>query len=548
MTKAEKTAYQRSFVVRDYLASGLSLSRYCELRNAKVEAAFLEESELQKAISAPTLSRWVAAYKDGKTKALEPGYSAAKGAGATLSDREKALLQKYWLHQNKPGIAAVCDMIEQYHGISISYHIARRYLSGLPEGLKVLRREGQVAYKNKVENYISKDYSLLEVMQQVCADHHTLDIKCVEKLGDKPFRPYLTAYIDMRSRKLLSWHIGKIQPNQWTVMEVLDNLVTEHGVPECIIIDNGKDFVAKNFTGSKVPLKCEFDTEVEIEIKGVFAELGCEVVRSTPYHGQAKWIERLFGFICERFSKQYDPYCGSNTVTKPEDSKLYDRAIAGQAKRTVMLTLDELRDGFLSWATWYNNVHKQKGNGMEWHTAEEVWQTRKCRVDMPPYLRERIFCRAEVKLFRRAGVHIEGIDYYNPEFAAEFWGRKVLVKRPFKDLSKCFLYSLEGGYLGEAYSREELGLADSGITEQNLAAKKHLNKRLKKATKAYEEALGEVEAKRITIQDRHRHPMHKKFRVLENTEQAAAGAENLSWPDKSQTNPIDFFIEEYQDD
>ena len=540
MTKAERTAYQRSFIVREYTASGLSMADYCAQRNARAAAGMLGQAELQKSVSAPTLCRWVAAYKTDQTRGLEPNYPGSAGAGATLSKPQKALLQKYWLHQNRPGVAAVCDMIAQYHGTEISYHVARRYLNALPEALKILRRQGPTAYKNKVENYISKNYGLLEVMQQVCTDHHTLDIKCVEKLGDKPFRPYLTAFIDMRSRKLLAWAINKHSPDQWTVMQVLEQLVVQHGLPQSAIIDNGKDFTAKNLTGSRVVVQCEFDAEVEIEIKGVFGELGCDVVRSTPYHGQAKWIERLFGFICERFSKQYRSYCGSNTVARPEESKLYGKAIAGQAKRHVMLTLDELRAGFDSWALWYNHEWQQRGDSMEGRTAEQVWQAGAYRpAAMPQAMRERVFCRSEVRPFRRAGVHIGGIDYYHPEIAAQFLGQKLVVKRPFNNLSKVLLYALNGQFLGEAYSRAELGLADSGITEQNLAHKKRLNKRLKKATKAYEEALGQ--AKHLTIEDAHRRPPHEKFRVP-----AQAGAWEEPGEENRGTHPLSYFIEEGQ--
>ena len=540
MTQKQKIAYQRSFIVKDYLASGLGLKGYCQLRNNKLELGLLESTELKKSISAATLCRWVAAYKDGQTKALEPGYRQARGQGATLSKPEKALLQKYWLHQNRPSVAAVCAMIAEYNNINISYHIARRYLKQLPEALKILRRLGPTAYKDKVENYISKNYERLEVMQQVCADHHTLDLKCVEKLGDKPFRPYLTAFIDMRSRKLLAWAINKNSPDQWTVMQVLEQLVRQHGVPQSVLIDNGKDFTAKTLTGSKVQVQCIFDTDVEIEIKGVFAELGCAIVRSTPYHGQAKQIERFFSIVCERFSKQYDTYCGSNTVTRPEEAQLFHRSIHKQAKRNVMLTLEELRRGFQSWEAWYNQQHRQKG--LNNCTAEEIWQLRKARIDMPTKDLEQVFCRAEIKQFRRAGVRIEGIDYYNPELAAELFGSKVLVKRPFNDISKCFLYDLNGQFLGQALSRAELGLEDSGITEQNLAHKKHLNKRLKTATKAYEEALGQVKHK--TIQDAHRQPMHQKFRKM-----TVILAEDIGEDKNAKNmvrNPIDNFLEEQE--
>lgn len=529
MTKKERTAYQRAALVKDYLVSGLALAEYCQRHNAALAAKLLEPTALAKQLSVPTLSRWVASYKAGGAQALQPQYQPGKGGGATLSAHQKALLQKYWLNQNKPGIAACCRWIEQQHGVRISYDTARRYLESLPEALKILRREGPNAYKAKVDPSIVKDYGRLEVMQQICADHHTLDIMCVAKPGGKPFRPYLSAYIDMRSRKLLAWAINQHQPDQWVVMQVLDQVIDRHGLPGCIIIDNGKDFIAKNFTGHKVQVRCEFDELVEIEIQGVFGQLGCDVVRTTPYHGQAKWIERLFNFICEDFSKQFPTYTGSNTVTRPEESRLYHRAIGKQAKRNVVLTLDELRSHFDSWAAWYNANWPQRGNAMDGQTADQVYATRRSRVSMPPEFRQRVFCRAEKRLVRRDGIQIDNTSYYNAEIVAEYLRRDVVVKRPFNDLSKVFIYALDGAYLGEAFTYAGVGLAETGDTERDIAAKKRLAKAVKKTVKAYEEALGEQRQsiERRTIADR-----------ADRTDQAdrqppaplrqAAGAEHLT--------------------
>lgn len=292
-------------------------------------------------------------------------------------------------------------------------------------------------------------------------------------------------------------------------MQVLQNVVMQHGIPQCIIIDNGKDFIAKSFTGSKVQVKCHFDTEVEIEIKGIFAELGCDVVRTTPYHGQAKWIERLFGHICGDFSKQSPTYTGSNTVAKPEESKLYHRAINKQAKKEVMITLTEVQNAFASWAHWYNTQWQQNGSGMENQTASRVFATRTSRTDMPVNLLERVFCRAEKRQVRREGIQFANTYYYNPEVVGQFLGRDIIIKRPFNNTSKAFIYSLEGQYLGEALDYQSIGLAETGNTEADIAGKKRLDQQVKKAARAYEEALENKQ--RSTIFDQHRLPMHQKL-------------------------------------
>ncbi len=87
-------------------------------------------------LSAKTLYRWRKLLADSGPDALAPQYNRPKGAGVlTLTKRDKALIQRYYLHQNQLPLAKVIDMIEQAEGVKIAYNTALRFIQALPEAL-----------------------------------------------------------------------------------------------------------------------------------------------------------------------------------------------------------------------------------------------------------------------------------------------------------------------------------------------------------------------------------------------------------------------------
>lgn len=60
----------------------------------------------------------------------------------------------------------------------------------------VLKREGMKAYHNKVEPYIERDISKIEVEDIIIADGHILNFQVINPFTGKPTRATLVGFLD----------------------------------------------------------------------------------------------------------------------------------------------------------------------------------------------------------------------------------------------------------------------------------------------------------------------------------------------------------------
>jgi putative transposase len=58
---------------------------------------------------------------------------------------------------------------------------------------------------------------------------------------------YMTAYIDVYSRKIMGWDISNSMSKQWC-MDVLETAMSENGVPEIINSDQGSHYTSPSWT------------------------------------------------------------------------------------------------------------------------------------------------------------------------------------------------------------------------------------------------------------------------------------------------------------
>jgi putative transposase len=58
---------------------------------------------------------------------------------------------------------------------------------------------------------------------------------------------YMTAYIDVYSRKIMGWGISNSMKKQWC-MDVLEAAIAENGVPEIINTDQGSQYTSPSWT------------------------------------------------------------------------------------------------------------------------------------------------------------------------------------------------------------------------------------------------------------------------------------------------------------
>ena len=172
-----------------------------------------------------------------------------------------------------------------------------------------LARDGMKALKDKVEPYIVRDVSMLEVGQVLIADGHTLNFQVINPFTGKPSRATLIGFLDWKSGGLVGYDI-MLEENTQNIANALRNAILNMDkVPEYVYQDNGRAFKSKFFNGDS-----KFE---ELGFTGVYQKLGITPVYATPYNARAKVIERFFLDFQESFEKLMPSYIGTSIDNKP---------------------------------------------------------------------------------------------------------------------------------------------------------------------------------------------------------------------------------------
>jgi putative transposase len=202
-----------------------------------------------------------------------------------------------------------------------SYDAVARRVKRLPHDLVVLARDGREAF-DRLFPAMRRSVAHLSALEWVNADGHKFDVfvRLPERFQDveksRIVRPHLIAVQDVYSRKILAWRLSPTL-NALSVQLCFADLIERYGIPDHALMDNGREFGAKAITGG-VPWRFRFKA-LEGEPLGMLPMLGVQVHWATPFHGQAKPIERAFRDLCEAIAK--DPRCAGAYTGNAPDAK-----------------------------------------------------------------------------------------------------------------------------------------------------------------------------------------------------------------------------------
>lgn len=270
-------------------------------------------------ISIGTLHRWVKNYEQfGTVDNLLPKYKYTKQGeyNTILNDEMKSVLMQFLLHQNRFNYGKAIKLTKEilrkkgYEALPCDLTF-KRYAENFRKNNYaewVLKREGMKAYHDKVEPYIERDISKIEVGDVIIADGHVLNFQVINPFTGKPTRATLVGFLDWKSTALVGYEIMMTENTQ-CIASALRNAILNLGViPKVVYQDNGKAFKAKYFQ------HVDFD---ESGFNGVYLNLNIHSVFATPYNARAKVIERFFKEFQEEFEKMMVSYTGTSIESKP---------------------------------------------------------------------------------------------------------------------------------------------------------------------------------------------------------------------------------------
>src|SRR5574344_1069769 len=404
---------------------------------------------------------------------LIPNYDyGQKESHPKLTHEEELIFKSFLLSPNKTNIGKATKLtkfILNKKGLysPTSERNFRRYADNFKQKHYdewILAREGQKALRDKVQPYITRDISKLEVGDVLVADGHRLAVQCLNPFTGKPCRATLIGYLDWKSTALVGYEI-MLEENTQAITSALRNAIINLGkIPKICYQDNGKAFRAKFFTG---------DLQ-ECGINGLFSKLGITPVFAQPYNARAKVIERFFRELQDGFERLLPSFVGSNIYDKPaylKRNEKFHKRIADRVRRDFAEKLQTFEQNS---QTRLTSATKKNSNNYYLPTVVQLTQMLDCYMEFHrslacPNVKDKtigavlqdglgsgvdisrlddLMMSQEIKNIGRNGIKFLKADYYNDCIYG--MRGKVIIRYSLSDLTKIKIYSLKNEFICEA--------------------------------------------------------------------------------------------------
>lgn len=403
----------------------------------------LEHSEIK--VSTDILYRKWNAYRNNNIEGLIDKRGAWNKGNCKIPAPVWDFFLYSWLDENQP-TASLCyrqtiDWTAEFYPelvceIPTERSFRRQIERDVKYAIKVLMREGEKAFNDRCAPYIMRMYENLEANDCWIADNHTFDI--ISSDGKTKHRLYLTAFTDAKSGVMVGWNITESPCAQSTIL-ALRHGIMRFGIPKCIYVDNGREFLNISFGGKGH--RSHKSMKDQPEPPAILKRLGIEMRNAIVRNAKAKPIERTFRTVKEQFSKLFEGFCGGTILERPESLKF--RIKSGKIPRDY-----EIRDVFDSWIDGEYNCQRYGGSercfkGMSridvWNkTIKEVRQANERDLNLM------LMSTTRAQKIKRNGVYVticgEKYWYMNPEETIMNLRHEVFVRYDPADLRSVRLY------------------------------------------------------------------------------------------------------------
>ena len=394
-------------------------------------------------ISRGSLHRWYSMLNgtEDYTKLLpQYKYSSVDNYRTVLSDEEIKIFMGLLLHPNRICIGKAIALTkyklkEQGQSFIPADITFRRYAKWFKYNNYdkwVLARDGEKALSDKVEPYIKRDASLLDVGDILVADGHKLAFQVINPFTGKPCRATLVGFLDWKSTTLVGYEIMLEENTQCIASALRNAIINLDMIPKVVYQDNGRAFRAKYFTDDK--------GFTELGFQGLYSKLGIETVFARPYNARAKVIERFFKEFQEGFEKLMPSYVGSNVTTKPA-YMMRNEKFHKQLHNNYIPTIEETINMIDMWLSFKNS--QPCPNAQDKTIAEVLSERKRQNIDINTL--DNLMLATEVKTIQRNGIRFLNYVYFDERLYG--FKSKVLIKYNLFDLTSIKVYTPKGEYL-----------------------------------------------------------------------------------------------------
>ncbi|WP_346726718.1 Mu transposase C-terminal domain-containing protein [Bacillus suaedaesalsae] len=375
--KVKNDADFRLYVIKPLLNLNVkSLDMYVRERVNKINKEFKKEG---KSVSRATVYRWLKDYKESGGS-----YHSLISSNHKFGSREKRVekevemiidqvIDQYYLKRGTTSQKTIFELV--YHKIDElnaqreaedrlehpSQSTVRRRILDRDQYDVTKARKGSKFANDKhkqVNHHKGPEYPL----QRVEVDHTKLDLFVVDDENRLPIgRPWVTSVLDVYTRYPLGFYIGFEPPSYTSVMHALHHGISTkffmkekypkvkkqwlaHGIPELLVVDNGKEFHSKHLKDA-----CN---RLDIEI------MYCPV--KVPWYKGA--VERYFRTINQDLIHSTQGTTFSNVVAKGDYNP----------KKNAIIGFNKLLEIFYKWVVdYYTQNHHKGARGI----PAKIWKT-----------------------------------------------------------------------------------------------------------------------------------------------------------------------------
>jgi len=463
-------------------------------RNGMSSSLAVQDIARLRRVSPRTIWTWrdlVAGLRpDDRLPYLAPRHRAAerpKPKAGAVDPEFGSLLKAGYLTDSAPSFSAAYDWavdLAAKDGVQVTpIHTMRRWFKKeVSRTTCVLAREGADALKAMYPPQ-QRDRTALRPLEVVNADFHRFDVfvRWPAEPGESEariVRPQMVAFQDVYSGRMLSWRLDRT-PNLRAVQLAFGDMVETWGIPDHVLLDNGREFAAKAITGgtrNRYRFKAKDD-----DIQGVLVALGCEVHWAQPYAAQSKPIERAFRDFCDRVARHpcfVGAYTGNSPDAKPEShgSAAVDLDVFFEVL-TREIEMHNMREGRRSEVAWRRSFAA---------VFDEAYATAQIRKATEAQRRMLLMGAEGLTVDRRTGVlRFMGNIYHDDALHAHPGERVVVRFDPGALWDGLHVYSAEGVYLTHAACQQKVGFLDVDEAARHARARRAWIKAEKAALAAH---------------------------------------------------------------
>lgn len=367
--------------------------------------------------SKSTLYEWVAQYVNSgyREQSLQDKHT---GRRRKRQDWDLLCLQMYHI-PSKPGYHDVAFWLQD-EGFDVTGSQVRRFIQSMPAsyGPESKWRVGKHYFGLNKGAYVSRDRSTLKVGEVYEGDGHTVDVYVQHPSGVvRPYRIELTAWMDIRSRKIVGWFPSHAESSLTTLFSLSSALIAHDHVPTFVHIDKGSGFKAKMLSDDSV---------------GFYEKMSITPHEAIAGNAKGKGdIEGWFRIFRDKHDKKFAvDYCGHDQAAE------INRRITAQIEsgKRQLVRLEDYLASVQAFIERYNNTpQKTLGN----KSPNEIWG----QLDPNPViLKDLATIRpSKTATVRRSEVQIDNRKYAHPVLI-EYDGSKLEVEYDIRDDKQVWIY------------------------------------------------------------------------------------------------------------